>query len=68
VVQELISFDDHSILKYTVAEWFTGKNNISINKKGIQPDMSVPFDQEVWKKNKLDTQLTAAEKYVFPKK
>jgi len=67
VVQELVSFDDNSLLKYTVAEWFTGKEKLSINGIGIKPDILLSFDQEAWKKNKLDTQLVAAEKYVFPK-
>jgi len=67
VVQELMSFDDNSLLKYTVAEWLTPKK-ISINKVGIKPDMIVSFDKNAWKNNKIDTQLIAAEKYVFPKK
>lgn len=68
VVQELVSFDDNSLLKYTVAEWITPKNKFSINKIGIKPDVIMSFDKEIWKKNKLDTQLIAAEKYVFPKR
>ncbi len=68
VVQELISFDDNSLLKYTVAEWLTGKEKFSINKVGIKPDIMLSFDQDAWKKDKLDTQLVAAEKYVFPKR
>jgi len=67
VVQELVSFDDTSLLKYTVAEWMTPKG-ISINKIGIKPDIVLSFDVNAWKNNKLDTQLIAAEKYVFPKK
>lgn len=68
VVQELVSFDDDSLLKYTVAEWLTGKDRFSINGVGIKPDIVLSFDQEAWKRNKLDTQLVAAEKYVFPKR
>jgi len=68
VVQELVSFDDDSLLKYTVAEWLTGKEKFSINRVGIKPDITLSFDQEAWKRSKLDTQLIAAEKYVFPKK
>lgn len=62
-----MSFDDNSLLKYTVAEWLTPKK-ISINKVGIKPDMVLSFDKNAWKNNKIDTQLIAAEKYVFPKK
>lgn len=68
VVQELISFDDNSLLKYTVAEWITPKNKLTINKVGVKPDIPLSFDINAWKKNKLDTQLIAAEKYVFPKR
>ncbi len=68
VVQELLSFEDNSLLKYTVAEWITPKNQISINKVGIKPDIPLSFDINAWKKNNLDTQLIAAEKYVFPKR
>ena len=68
VVQELISFDDNSLLKYTVAEWITPKNKLSINKVGVKPDIPLSFDINAWKQNKLDTQLMAAEKFVFPKK
>lgn len=68
VVQELISFDDTSLLKYTVAEWLTPKEKLSINKIGIKPDITLSFDQDAWKKQKLDTQLIAAEKYVFQKR
>ncbi|MFA6079987.1 MAG: S41 family peptidase [Candidatus Gracilibacteria bacterium] len=67
VVQELLSFDDNSLLKYTVAEWITPKK-LSINKVGIKPDIVLSLDINAWKKNKIDTQLVAAEKYVFPKK
>lgn len=67
-MQELISFDDTSLLKYTVAEWLTPKEKLSINKIGIKPDITLSFDQDAWKKQKLDTQLIAAEKYVFQKR
>ena len=67
-VQELIPFDDDSLLKYTVAEWLTPKNKLSVNSVGIKPDKVVTFDAKLWKSKKLDTQLLAAEKYIFPKK
>lgn len=68
VVQELLSFKDNSLLKYTVAEWVTPKNQLSFNTVGVKPDISLSFDINAWKKGKIDTQLIAAEKYVFPKK
>lgn len=64
-VQELIAFDDNSLLKYTVAQWVTPKNEISINGTGITPDKIVQFDIPTWKNKKIDTQIFAAERYVF---
>ncbi len=64
-VQELVSFDDKSLLKYTVAQWVTPKNEISINGVGIVPDKIVQFDIPTWKNRKIDTQIFAAERYVF---
>jgi carboxyl-terminal processing protease len=65
-VQELIPFEDNSLLKYTVAKWFTPKK-VSIDSVGIKPDKVVTFDEKLWKSKKLDTQLLAGEKYIFPK-
>lgn len=67
VVQELISFDDNSLLKYTVAEWITPIKKISIDQVGIKPDITISFNQLAWKNDKLDSQLETAEKYVFTK-
>lgn len=67
-VQELVSFDDNSLLKYTVAEWVTPKKEISINGIGIVPDKIVQFDLPTWKDKKIDTQVFAAERYVFDTK
>lgn len=67
-VQELVSFDDNSLLKYTVAEWVTPKNGISINGIGIVPDKIVQFDIPTWKDKKIDTQVFAAERHVFDTK
>ena len=67
-VQELVSFDDNSLLKYTVAQWVTPKNEISINGVGITPDKVVPFDIPTWQNKKIDTQIFAAERYVFDAK
>lgn len=66
-VQELIPFDDDSLLKYTVAEWLTPKNKTSVNLTGIKPDKVVTFDAKIWKSKKIDSQLLAAERYVFGK-
>lgn len=64
-VQELISFDDKSMLKYTIAEWLIPRTRTSIDKVGIVPDKKVIFDQQFWRTKRIDTQLLAAEQYEF---
>lgn len=64
-VQELVSFDDKSLLKYTIAEWLIPRTRKSINKVGIVPDKKVVFDRQHWRTKKIDTQLLAAEQYNF---
>src|SRR5690606_14657973 len=44
-VQELVSFEDGSSLKVTVAEWLTPEG-ININKEGIAPDTVVELTGE----------------------
>lgn len=59
-VQQPIDLNDGSLLKVTVARWYTpaGKN---IDKEGIKPDIEVKIsDEDI--KNKLDPQLDAALK------
>lgn len=64
-VQELISFDDKSLLKYTIAEWLTPRNKMSIDKVGITPDKRIVFDRQYWRTKRIDTQLLGAETYEF---
>jgi len=64
-VQELISFDDKSLLKYTIARWLSPLNRVSIDKIGIVPDKKVLFDRQYWRTQHIDTQLLAAETYQF---
>ncbi|MCB9806920.1 hypothetical protein H6768_03425 [Candidatus Peribacteria bacterium] len=66
-VQELVSFDDKSLLKYTVARWLSPKNRTSIDKVGVVPDKAVIFDRQYWRTKRIDTQLLAAETYEFAK-
>lgn len=58
-VQEVSNFGDGSLLKVTVARWFTpaGKN---IDKEGIEPDIKVELTAENAKAG-VDTQLDAAK-------
>jgi len=57
-VQQLIHFNDDSLLKVTIARWYTpdGKN---IDKEGIKPDKEVKLSDDDIKTNK-DPQLDAA--------
>lgn len=64
-VQELIPFEDKSLLKYTVAGWITPIKKISVDSVGIMPDKIVTFDVQAWKTKKIDSQIQAAERYIF---
>ncbi len=64
-VQELASFDDKSLLKYTIAEWLVPRSRKSVDKVGIVPDKEVIFDGQYWRTRRIDTQLLAAQQYSF---
>jgi carboxyl-terminal processing protease len=58
VVQSIQEFSDGSVLKYTIAEWFTPSGK-AINKEGINPDVEVELKAEDIK-DKKDPQLDKA--------
>jgi carboxyl-terminal processing protease len=58
-VQELIDITSDTALKVTIARWLTPNGN-SISLKGIEPDVEVKFDPELFKKSGTDTQLQKA--------
>lgn len=62
-VQALEQLSDGSLVKITVAKWFTPNGN-SINEEGITPDVGVKFTEEDFVKNK-DPQLDAAVNILF---
>lgn len=64
-VQELVSFDDKSLLKYTIARWLIPRTRLSIDGTGIIPDKKVIFDRQYWRTKRIDTQLLAAQQYEF---
>lgn len=57
-VQQLEELGDGSILKVTIARWFT-PNGTNIHKEGIKPDTEIKLDEEKFKAG-TDTQLDAA--------
>ena len=56
VIQSVLELNDGSVLKLTVSEYFTPKEN-KINKIGVEPDHEVELDIE----NMVDTQLNKAK-------
>ncbi len=58
-VQQLEQLGDGSVLKVTIARWYT-PNGININKDGIKPDTEVKLDEDKFKSG-TDTQLEAAK-------
>ena len=62
-VQGLEALSDGSMIKITVAKWFTPKGN-SIDEEGITPDIGVKLTEEDFNKDK-DPQLDAAVNVLF---
>lgn len=58
-VQQLLPFDNGSMLKVTVARWFTPAG-VNINKEGIKPDKEVKISDDDAKASR-DPQLDAAQ-------
>lgn len=65
-VQEVYPLNDGSSLRYTIAKWFT-PNGRTIDEVGIAPDKEVKFTEEDIK-NKVDSQLNEAIKYLSSSK
>lgn len=59
VVQKMYDLSDGGMLKVTIAEWMTPKNN-SINEKGVEPDIVVDMTSEDINKMR-DPQLDKAK-------
>lgn len=59
-VQTIKTYFDWSSLKYTIAHWFTWKNEIWINWTWIKPDIELILDADKLK-NWIDNQLEAAK-------
>jgi len=59
IVQKVINLSDGSAIKLTVSSYFTPKGN-NIHKIGIDPDVEVEFDAELYKKG-TDNQIEKAK-------
>ena len=59
VIQNVFSLFDGSVLKLTVAEYFT-PNETKINKEGIVPDIEVELEKVEKEEDFVDTQLNKA--------
>lgn len=59
-VQKPFDLSDGSMLKLTIAKWFT-PNDINIDKEGILPDIEIDFEKEDFEKA-YDRQLEEAKK------
>ncbi len=61
-VQTIKPYEDGSSLKYTIAKWYTWKNQVGIDGVWIKPDVEIKItddDIKAW----VDSQLEAALKY-----
>ena len=65
-IQTLYDFDDGTSLKYTIGKRFWPKGT-TIDKKGIQPDVELPFDFTGYVEKGIDNQLQKAQEMLAEK-
>lgn len=58
-VQELVSLNDGSSVKVTIADWLL-PNGANITGSGITPSLPTSFDIKAWTEHKRDTQMEKA--------
>lgn len=63
IVQDVIPLSDGSGLKITNSKYYS-PNGENIHKIGIEPDIEVGWDYEMYKKDGTDNQLEAAKQYL----
>jgi carboxyl-terminal processing protease len=61
-VQRMKQYKDGSLLKYTIARWYTWWTETSIDGIWLTPDILLEFDSENYKKYERDNQLIKAIK------
>lgn len=59
VVQRIMRLSDGSAVKLTVSRYYT-PNGHNIHQIGIEPDLEVPFDPELYREDGTDNQLNRA--------
>ena len=63
IVQRIISLSDGSAVKLTVSKYYTPKGN-DIHEKGVEPDVEVLFDSDLYYKDEIDNQIQEAVSYL----
>lgn len=59
IVQKIFTYEDGSAAKITVSKYYT-PNGYNIHGVGIEPDVEVPFDADLYLENETDNQLEKA--------
>ncbi len=63
IVQKIFSYEDGSAAKITVSKYYT-PNGYNIHGVGIEPDVVVEFDAELYLEEEIDNQLQEAIKII----
>ena len=64
IVQDVISLQDGSAIKLTIANYYTRGGN-DIHLKGIEPDVEAELDADAYLEDKTDTQLDKAVEMIL---
>ena len=64
IVQDVISLQDGSAIKLTIANYYT-RGGHDIHLKGIEPDVEVELDADAYLEDKTDTQLDKAVEMIL---
>lgn len=59
IVQKIFAYEDGSAAKITVSKYYT-PNGYNIHGVGIEPDVEVPFDADLYVEEEIDNQLEKA--------
>ena len=62
-IQTIKNLDDWSSLKYTIGKWFTPSWE-NVDQEGINPDIEVEFDPDLYEDQDIDNQLEKAKEII----